>query len=144
MMPSTETEWKTFCRACLLACVMLSKILANEIKIAHQQHPVCLLGDDPALIYLSPWYLYMDNVSDPPPHSSIMLATFSTSSPAILRRLLMPSRTTWTTCASITLSRLQNGGITPASTTVATWNNGRNCFKLIEFSTSFWWSSLQE
>lgn len=49
---------------------------------------------------------------DLPPHSSIRFAIVSASSSAIFRILLRPSRTTCTTCASFTVSRLQNGGIT--------------------------------
>lgn len=47
-----------------------------------------------------------------PPHSSIRLAMVSASSSAILRILLSPSRTTCTTWASLTVSRLQKGGMT--------------------------------
>lgn len=55
-----------------------------------------------------------------PPHSSMRLAIVSASSSAILRILLRPSRTTWTTWASFTVSRLQNGGITCFSIRCAT------------------------
>lgn len=56
-----------------------------------------------------------------PPHSSMRLAIVSASSSAILRILLSPSRTTWTTWASFTISRLQNGGITCFSIRCATY-----------------------
>lgn len=55
-----------------------------------------------------------------PPHSSMRLAMVSASSSAIFRILLRPSRTTWTTWASLTVSRLQNGGITCFSMRCAT------------------------
>lgn len=57
---------------------------------------------------LKPWRYRRDL----PPHSSIRLAMVSASSSAIFRILLRPSRTTCTTWASFTVSRLQNGGIT--------------------------------
>ena len=56
-----------------------------------------------------------------PPHSSICVQIASTVSEAILRMLFIPSRTTCMTCVSLTLSRLQNGGMTPSWTTCATW-----------------------
>lgn len=56
-----------------------------------------------------------------PPHSSMRLAIVSASSSAILRILLRPSRTTCTTWASFTVSKLQNGGITCFSIKCATW-----------------------
>lgn len=55
-----------------------------------------------------------------PPHSSMRLAIVSASSSAIFRMLLRPSRTTCTTWASLTVSRLQNGGITCISIRWAT------------------------
>lgn len=58
------------------------------------------------------------------------LAIVSASSSAIFRILLRPSRTTCTTWASFTVSRLQNGGITCFSIRCATWRRHRDALSI--------------
>lgn len=71
-----------------------------------------------------------------PPHSSMRLAMVSASSSAILRILLRPSRTTCTTWASFTVSRLQKGGITCFSMRCATWRGHR---QVVGLTQKLWW-----
>lgn len=73
-------------------------------------------------VKIKPWWYKWSS----PPHSSMRLAIVSASSSAILRILLRPSRTTCTTWASLTVSRLQNGGITCFSMRCATCRQQRH------------------
>lgn len=78
------------------------------------------------------------------------LAIVSASSSAIFRILLRPSRTTCTTWASFTVSRLQNGGITCFSIRCATWRRHRDALSIThrvkkEHFTHQWkWLSLKQ
>ena len=74
-----------------------------------------------------------------PPDSSMLLTTFSCSSPEWRRMLRSPSRTTWMTCASFTSSREHMGGMALCPTRYFIWSGVPPTVKLdTAQAASFW------